>query len=187
MLGSKLQHCRPSYVTMLLLVIAIAMTLVRDADAEVAVAAPATKQAMVSSRPSLEDQPSKTQVVSPSLRSKSYKSGGEQPQYKYRYYYWGDVSAGNCHQINGTLMFRSDGNGTFDATVWTDHTHSGDIWHSYFTVYDNDNLLLFSTSQMDSPNTYGSHVPMHGVFTFPANKFGSLPTKEKRVWQNSSC
>lgn len=122
-------------------------------------------------------------------RAAVFPSGGRDPAYQYRYYYWNEINAGDCHQINGTLMFRSDGVGTFDATVWTDHTSSGDVWHSTFDLSDNDGIFLFVINEISSPTTYGAHVSMHGQFNFPAGKFGSLPDDQhlNRVVQNSSC
>ena len=121
-----------------------------------------------------------------SERFMALPSGGDPPDFQYRYYSWGQVDAGDCHQINGSLMFRSDGVGTFDAVVWTDHTSSGDVWHSTFSVSDDDNIYLFTINEISSPTTSGAHVSMHGQFNFPADKFGSLPTMHG-VTQNGSC
>jgi hypothetical protein len=116
-----------------------------------------------------------------------HPSGGKTPQYQYTYYYWGEVSVGDCHQINGTLMFRSDGVGAFDATVWTDHTSSGDVWHSSFHLNDDHHRPLLDIGQINSPTTFGAHVPMHGDFTFDPAKFASLPTDVTQVTQFESC
>jgi hypothetical protein len=124
---------------------------------------------------------------SPSNRYAHYKSGGKTPQYDYRNYYWGEIKAGDCHQIDGVISFRSDGVGTFDATVWTDHTTSGDIWHSKFSVNKDDHRPLLDTQTMDSPKTFGAHAPMHGDFLFDPGKFAELPTDYTQVFQLSSC
>lgn len=130
--------------------------------------------------------------IFPGERTGRYESGKErdgQPQYKYVYYYWrdGELRAGDCHQINGTLMFRSDGAASFDADVWTDHTNSGDIWHSSFIVDRDDLTRLLDIGQIDSPKTYGAHVHMHGDFHYDPSKFSQLPNDPKRVSQMSSC
>ena len=123
----------------------------------------------------------------PNASVKQYASGGEEPEYQYRYYTWDEINAGDCHQINGTLVFRSDGVVTFDAIVWTDHTDSGDVWHSSFSVSDNDNVYLLSLDQRDSPTTHGAHVSMHGQWNYPSELYVRLPTIVGRVTQASSC
>jgi hypothetical protein len=115
------------------------------------------------------------------------KSGGRTPQYDYVYYYWDEINAGDCHQINGTLTFRSDGVANFDAVVWTDHTSSGDVWHSSFHVNQDNERPLLDLSNIDSPTTFGAHVPMHGNWTYDPSKFPSLPTDPHQVIQYSSC
>lgn len=122
-------------------------------------------------------------------RVAAFPSGGKDPAYQYRYYYWNPISAGDCHQINGTLMLRSDGAGTFDATVWTDGSFFGDVWHSGFSLSGNDGVHLFNIGEINSPTTKGEHVGMHGQFGFPAEKFGSLPDDQhlNQVVQSSSC
>jgi hypothetical protein len=112
-----------------------------------------------------------------------YPSGGPTPKYQYKYFHWSPIQTGNCHQIDGTLMLRSDGHGTFDATIWTDHTVFGDVWHAWFQVYDKDKIFLFPIGNIDSPKTHGEHEHMHGEFTFPAGKFSPAAI----VVQNSSC
>src|SRR5262249_12299202 len=47
---------------------------------------------------------------------------------------WGELRAGDCHQITGVLTLLSNGTGSWSCTTWTDHTHSGDVWHSTFNV-----------------------------------------------------
>ncbi len=86
-------------------------------------------------------------------------------------------------------MFRSDGVGTFDATVWTDQTSSGDVWHSTFDLSDNDGIFLFVLREINSPTTFRAHVAMHVQFNYAVGKFGSLPDDQhlNQVVQNSSC
>ncbi|KAG0314029.1 hypothetical protein BGZ99_008429, partial [Dissophora globulifera] len=68
-----------------------------------------------------------------------------------RYYNWGDLSAGDCHQTGGHLEFYSNGFFTFSATTWTDQTFSGDVWHSQFRAYSADGTRLVTTQVFNSP------------------------------------
>ena len=84
-------------------------------------------------------------------------------------------------------MFRSDGQGTWDAIVWTLGTYSGDVWHSSFAIRDADNILLFRLGEFHSPTTHGEKVYMHADFTFPVEKFSSISTTTNYSIQYSRC
>lgn len=86
-----------------------------------------------------------------------------------KWYNFGDLHAGDCHQTGGHLVFYPEGSFEFSATTWTDHTISGDVWHSNFIVYDANGATLFATSVYNSPtmwtgqsysyNAAGQYVP----------------------------
>src|SRR5471030_4967 len=45
---------------------------------------------------------------------------------------FGELRSGDCVMAaGGTLDVFSDGHAAFTATVWTNHTHSGDTWHHH--------------------------------------------------------
>jgi hypothetical protein len=123
----------------------------------------------------------------PSTEVTEYTSGGANPAYLYTRYGWNQVDRGDCHQTGGLLILRSDGVGTFDAVVWTDHTVLGDVWHSSFAVNADDDKSLFTAGEFDSPSTHGAKVQMHAQFNFPPEKFSRLPKDPARVVQACSC
>ena len=125
---------------------------------------------------------------SSAVRVANYKSGGKE-KYLYKYYYWDELKADGLdrYQVDGRLILRSDGRGTFDAVVWTGHIHSGDTWHASFYAHDDNNDFLCTIKpRIDSRKTYGEHVSMHGEVFFPAEKFNQLPNENPRqmyqVW-----
>jgi len=100
---------------------------------------------------------------------------------------WGELFAGDCHQINGTLTLLSDGTGWWSATTWTDHTHSGDVWHSTFNVLTRGGAGLFNLGEFNSPRMDdGNPSPRYGwsnSFAFNPDQFNAIG----QVFQNSSC
>jgi len=100
---------------------------------------------------------------------------------------WGELFAGDCHQISGTLTLFSNGTGSWSATTWTDHTHSGDVWHSTFNVLTNGGASLFNLGEFNSPRMDdGNPPPRYGwfnSFAFNADQFDAIG----QVFQNSSC
>ncbi|MDF3293926.1 DUF6294 family protein [Streptomyces silvisoli] len=69
----------------------------------------------------------------------------------YKWFSWGDLQVGDCHQTGGYLRLYSDGKLTFSARTWTDRTFSGDIWHARFQLKDSSGRSLFTTATYDSP------------------------------------
>ncbi len=51
-----------------------------------------------------------------------------------------------------TVTIYSDGNAKFEASVWTNHTHSGDTWQHILTFLDFRGLELFSSPTLYGPN-----------------------------------
>lgn len=98
---------------------------------------------------------------------------------------WGDLAAGDCHQTGGVLTFVSDGTGTWQCTTWTDHTHSGDIWHSDFQVVDGSGALLFPLGTFDSPrmNDDGSSTYWTQQFTYEPTLYDQIASAN----QTYSC
>ncbi|MEU1624934.1 DUF6294 family protein [Streptomyces sp. NPDC020096] len=74
----------------------------------------------------------------------------------YKWWTWGDLKVGDCHQTGGYLRLYSDGKLTFSARTWTDFTLSGDIWHARFQLKDSSGRILFTTATYDSPTMWPS-------------------------------
>ncbi|GAA1909965.1 DUF6294 family protein [Streptantibioticus ferralitis] len=74
----------------------------------------------------------------------------------YKWFSWGDLKVGDCHQTGGYLRLYSDGTLTFSARTWTDFTLSGDIWHARFQLKDSSGQSLFTTATYDSPTMWAS-------------------------------
>jgi hypothetical protein len=98
---------------------------------------------------------------------------------------WNEIRAGDCHEVSGTVLLVSDGRGKFTCTTWTDHTHSGDVWHASFTVLDRFGLTLFQFGGFDSPrmNDGGPRYPWEADFNYPAQHFDAAVS----ITQYSSC
>lgn len=100
---------------------------------------------------------------------------------------WSQLDAGDCHQINGTLTFYSDGTGSWSCTTWTDHTHSGDTWRTSFNVQTAAGAGLFNLGEFDSPRMDdGNPPPRYGwsnAFSFNSDQFDAIGL----VTQNYSC
>ena len=64
---------------------------------------------------------------------------------------WPELNSGDCHQIDGRLAISSDGSAVFTVTTWTDHTHSGDVWHTQFQLLDHTQTPLVTSPNFDSP------------------------------------
>jgi len=64
---------------------------------------------------------------------------------------WGQLFAGDCVQINGTLTLQSNGIAHFTSVVWTNTTHSGDYWWSGFEFLDGNQVSLGSERYHTGP------------------------------------
>lgn len=100
---------------------------------------------------------------------------------------WGELRAGDCHQIEGRLTFFSNGTGTWSCTTWTDHTHSGDTWRSSFQVLTGGGAGLFNLGTYNGPRMDdGNPSPRYNwgnPFTFDPNQFDAIG----QVNQRYSC
>jgi len=100
---------------------------------------------------------------------------------------WGELRAGNGHQVNGTLTFLSNGTGTWSCTTWTDQTHSGDTWRSSFNVLTSAGAALFNLGEFASPRMDdGNPPPRYGwsnPFSFNAGEFDAIGS----ATQHYSC
>ncbi|MEU4928643.1 DUF6294 family protein [Streptomyces yokosukanensis] len=74
----------------------------------------------------------------------------------YKWFSWGDLKVGDCHQTGGYLRLYADGTLTFSARTWTDFTLSGDVWHARFELKNSAGQGLFTTSTYDSPTMWAS-------------------------------
>jgi hypothetical protein len=104
-------------------------------------------------------------------------------------YSWDPLKVGNCHQVGATLTFWLDGQARFNATISTDHTWFGDIWHSGFVVQDDFGHILYEGPQgaISSQKTHGAPVSMEGYFNYPQTLYPSLPKNPAMIQQRSSC
>ena len=91
---------------------------------------------------------------------------------------WDELRSGDDHQVDGTLTFRSNGTGHWSCTTWTDHTRTGDKWHSSFTVLDAHGHELFKLGTYDSPREDDGHPsPRYSTnadFQFDRAKFNDI-------------
>ena len=82
--------------------------------------------------------------------------------------------AGDCHLNSGRLTIRSNGSGTWDATLYTRRTGNADFWHTKFYFNNSSNRASGSLPQWDSPAMRGSPSPVvtwHVDFTFDAYSY----------------
>ena len=97
---------------------------------------------------------------------------------------WSEQSVGDCHQINGSLLFISDGRGKWTCETWTDHTHSGDVWHCSIAVEDQYGLTLFPLGEFNSPRmNQGVHYQWERDFIYPAEHFDAIA----KGYESYSC
>jgi Family of unknown function (DUF6294) len=91
---------------------------------------------------------------------------------------WGQIHRGDCQQDNGTLIFHSDGTGSWSCTTLTYHTHSGDIWHASFNIYGANGAFLFNLGTYNSPRMDdGNPPPVYrwGIpFSFNPDFYGAI-------------
>jgi hypothetical protein len=102
---------------------------------------------------------------------------------------WGQLHVGDCEQVNGTMVIRSDGTGDWSATTLTFQTHSGDVWHSSFDFKTTAGTKLFSAGTFDSPRMNDGNPPPRYFwtkhFTYDAALFGAVDIF--KTIQHSSC
>ena len=72
---------------------------------------------------------------------------------------FGELHSGDDQQDNGTLVFHSDGTGTWSCTTLTYHTHSGDVWHCSFDVKGSNGAVLFNLGTYNSPRMNDGNPP----------------------------
>ncbi|MEV4440394.1 DUF6294 family protein [Streptomyces sp. NPDC049577] len=103
----------------------------------------------------------------------------------YKWYSWGDLSVGDCHQTGGMLKIYPDGKFTFSATTWTTFTLSGDIWWARFDLRDGANNSLFTTASVRNPEAMwpSKHHDWTANGTYPAEFYNAVA----HVIQRASC
>lgn len=72
---------------------------------------------------------------------------------------WPQLHYGDCQQDNGTIIFNSDGTGSWSCQTLTYHTFFGDVWHADFDVYATNGAFLFSLGTFDSPEMDDGNPP----------------------------
>jgi len=92
-----------------------------------------------------------------------------------KHYDFGELRSGDCvMQAGGKLDIFSDGHAEFRATVWTNHTHSGDTWHHHVYFKDAAGAVIFQIT-LEGPNHMnddGTRYAFSSNFNFPAGLFG---------------
>lgn len=102
----------------------------------------------------------------------------------YKWWTWGDLSAGDCHQSGGELRLYSDGKLSFTARTQTTFTLSGDIWHARFALKNASGQELYRTTTYDSPTMWPSKwYDMKADGTFPQSVYADT----SQVTQFYSC
>jgi hypothetical protein len=100
---------------------------------------------------------------------------------------WPELHSGDCQQDNGTMVFNSDGTGSWFCTTLTYQTHTHDVWHASFDVQANNGAHLFNLGTYDSPGmSDGNPPPVYswGVpFAFDPDLFDAIGG----VTQHYSC
>jgi hypothetical protein len=62
------------------------------------------------------------------------------------------MSVGNCGLANGVLVLWNDGTALWTAEVWTNHTHTKDVWHLTFYILDGPEQRWVNISdKLDGP------------------------------------
>lgn len=90
-----------------------------------------------------------------------------------------ELRAGNCVIAAGNkLDVFSDGHAEFRATVWTNHTHSGDTWHHHMFFKNAAGAVIFRID-LEGPNHMnddGSRYAFSSNFNFPAAIYNEIST-----------
>ena len=93
---------------------------------------------------------------------------------------WPELHSGDDQQDNGTLVFHSDGTGTWSCTTLTYHTHTGDVWHCSFDVKGSNGATLFHLGTFNSPRMNDGNPPpkysWSAQFAFPPDFYGAIST-----------
>jgi hypothetical protein len=88
-----------------------------------------------------------------------------------------ELRAGNCVIAAGNkLDVFSDGHAEFRATVWTNHTHSGDTWHHHMFFKNAAGAVIFRID-LEGPNHMnddGSRYAFSSNFNFPAAIYNEI-------------
>lgn len=83
---------------------------------------------------------------------------------------WGQLNAGDCvMQAGSVLTLYSDNHATFQAVVWTNHTHSGDTWRHTINILNAGGGVVFSITLNgpDHMNDDGTHYAFSSSFGLP--------------------
>jgi hypothetical protein len=100
---------------------------------------------------------------------------------------WGELRAGDCHQIEGKLELRMDGTAAFTSVTWTDSTSSGDYWWSGMLLQDSSGVTLHNEPYHRGPRMDdGNPSPRYHFnynFTFDKTQFPAIV----KVVQSSKC
>jgi len=88
-----------------------------------------------------------------------------------------ELRAGNCVIAAGSkLDVFSDGHAEFRATVWTNHTHSGDTWHHHLFFKNAAGGVIFRID-LEGPNHMnddGSRYAFSSNFNFPPAVYNAI-------------
>lgn len=89
---------------------------------------------------------------------------------------WPQLNVGDDQMNAGSkLTLYSNGTARFDCQTLCFHTHSGDTWHHFLSIYDINNNSLFTGGYFDSPRMDDGNPPpvytWSAAFTFDPGKF----------------
>jgi hypothetical protein len=91
---------------------------------------------------------------------------------------WPELHAGDDQMNAGsTLTLYSNGTARLDCQTLCFKTHSGDVWHHSFSVFDISENFLFNSNDFDSPTMNDGNPPpvytWSRVFGFDLTKFNA--------------
>jgi hypothetical protein len=86
------------------------------------------------------------------------------------------IAKGDCELDGATIQFKSNGAGQFSARVRTNHTHSGDVWHTTITGRNHAGQTIVSLPTFDSTRMDDNHgyYPWTVYFEFDPTKWSQI-------------
>jgi hypothetical protein len=105
--------------------------------------------------------------------------------YETKTFTWGTIRRGDCVQEDGVLVIDSDGKATYTANVWTNKTHTKDIWWSYFHFKTSGGRYLYNTPafRSEAMDANGERYHINWTFYYDSDVFPVINV----VGQHSDC
>lgn len=111
---------------------------------------------------------------------------GDDPVFS-RMFKYGHLTDGDCNQIEGTLIIRSDGTATFTCVTWTNSTHSGDYWWTAFRLTDSAGVITHNEPFHSGPRMDDGNPPPRYRWGFNFNYDGSKYLQTTVAYQGYRC